>query len=269
MWWLLLAFFTPSQTLFSSSLDGAWEFGQVAERRDPQSATTEYLVKDELIALNNSQSPTYLVENKLEWHFAGAGETWLVMEFEAWSEETEAGFDDPALVVFLGEEIIWRENSFEACCEVRQERVYLGNLSGEHTLSFFAGEMGDLHKPTGVVFSRLVLEITSQEPMTQNTSMPMSLTERAQVSPPPSQKHISTPKPVAPATYVNFNNPQKTGQTQETTDDRKEVETPFWPEWLRALVFHRWFFGLLWLGILVVTVFVRLTVYRTSRKEHL
>ena len=153
----LSMFFTPGVELYGSELDGAWVFGEVVGEERELSGGQEFLVNGEVVELNSADSPDYLVSNRYEWEFVGDGrELWLSFSYQLWSEESELGFDEPVLVVFLDDLLIFKIG-LERCCELEGEEIYLGELSGKHRLSFFAGEMGDLEKPSGVVIEELKL----------------------------------------------------------------------------------------------------------------
>ncbi len=158
MWLMFLSmFFTPGVELYGSELDGAWVFGEVVGEERELSGGQEFLVNGEVVELNSADSPDYLVSNRYEWEFVGDGrELWLSFSYQLWSEESELGFDEPVLVVFLDDLLIFKIG-LERCCELEGEEIYLGELSGKHRLSFFAGEMGDLEKPSGVVIEELKL----------------------------------------------------------------------------------------------------------------
>lgn len=178
------AVFTPSSSLFNNDLDGVWEFPNAlqpifvgaemaqdwltinfSDGMPENSQVDGYGVIESdgnttFLRLNELGAPQYLVNNRFAWSFSltQSQHVWLRLEYRLWSQETERGFDDPALVVYYDNALIYRESVFEHCAETvrvegvcpwRTKRMYLGNVQGNHTLTILAGEMGDTEKPTG------------------------------------------------------------------------------------------------------------------------
>ena len=152
-------FFTPNSDLYYSDLDGVWEFAQPVKKSGPSGELTEFLELSPAKILNNSETPNYLVHKRFEWEFE-VGESkpiWLEMSWQPWSSETERGFDEPYLAIFLNQTLIYTANINEQCCQPQTKQWYLGELSSQQTVFVFAGETGDLEKPSGLEIQTLRL----------------------------------------------------------------------------------------------------------------
>lgn len=177
------AVFTPESTPFFSDLDAAWEFPPVEEIAESttevaplvyinfdsdwpnqlkKSGQVEILSEENesFLAINNHDSPSYLVQNKLSWQFTLTARqpVWLELDYRVWSMESAQGFDNPVLAIYHGNDLIYQEDVFKPCsinpetgvCEWQVQRWYLGELSGDQQISLFGGEMGDLGEASRV-----------------------------------------------------------------------------------------------------------------------
>lgn len=179
--------FIPSSALFGTDADGAWEFAEPENKTIPakndtwhQLFSTDFLhglpegVQVEgahefiadfdgvLLRLNSMETPHYLVENSFSWTFVipELQDVWLAMEYRLWSSETERGFDEPVAAFYVDDTLFHKEDITQFCpAESREEEgtcqwniahFYIGRLEGEHTVSVFAGDTGDLQKPSGI-----------------------------------------------------------------------------------------------------------------------
>ncbi|HEX9817896.1 MAG TPA: hypothetical protein VGA89_03345 [Patescibacteria group bacterium] len=156
--------FTPTSKLYQSQLDGAWQFPQVVrlEYVGEENSSFLFSLLDQEVSLNSSAEPKFLVANNFSRQFAikEAHHLWLALTYQPWSQETQLGFDDPVLVVFFNDRVVLKKSMAEICCQRQTEKVYLGLSGGEQTLSIFAGEMGDLQEPSGIILQ--IVEIYGQ-----------------------------------------------------------------------------------------------------------
>jgi hypothetical protein len=259
VWFLLLiTLFTPSAALHHLALDGAWQFGGVVERQADSDLETEVLEElNETVELNSVDSPDYLVNNRFDWPFVGKGSAWLEFKYQAWSKETERGFDEPALVIFLGEELIFKKGIEEICCEERTERVYLGELTGDQRLSFFAGEMGDLAKPT-------ILRITEVKVLKAKAVVPA----QARISPTPTielKRGVAVNTPLSsnfdPDQYSFTPHESSEGEVLGASTKQRLVEEPIgWHQVLQHFFNHPLTPVMLGLSLLLLLVLLYLTV---------
>lgn len=280
--WLLVsapitsaAVFTPETPGFNTDKDGAWEFPAAVNTiflgteaaQDwltidfadgwPENSQTigetaiESDIQDIFLRLNQLAAAQYLVHNRFSWTFdlPEPQHIWLRLEYRLWSQETEPGFDDPAMMIYHGNILIDREQLFEHCPEIarvetvcpwRTKRLYLGSLNGSQTLTFMAGEMGDLQKPTGVDIRALKLE-------TQSVSISLTPTPIITPANTPTPTLIATsqtvvPVPTSAISYVNYNQPEK-GTVLGASDDKAA-------EQIKSPTFQPWFLGLLSVGLL-------------------
>lgn len=173
-------FFTPSQPLFHSEWDGAWQVAESTTEPLSFSPDMEQLQKlpltthtsgnagrkgesgynfSETFFLNKEGNPEYLVNNTLQASFtiSPGQEAWLFFSLKGWSREELTSFDDPGWVVFLGDSVLWQEppeNDF-----FWHEYYFpLGTLNnGSYTVSFFSGEMGDVQYPSGLELQNILV----------------------------------------------------------------------------------------------------------------
>lgn len=262
-----MAKFTPSSPLYNSDPDGAWEFPETMAKSRTAGELIEFLKMEEKTGLNNSENPHYLVQNKFEWSFEVDDKPlWLKMTWQPWSSETERGFDDPYLVVYLNQEVIFKEG-IDNCCQPQTKQWYLGELSGEQTIYIYAGEMGDLEKPSGVEIESLKLltereEIAPIETVTP-TPTPVIISQVAvQPSIVPIESTVIDDTPLSSGAVL--------GVKEESVEEGVE-NVPNWRESLENIVFHPWFFWLTWASLFlllaVVTFIVSKYFYSKSRKE--
>lgn len=130
--------FDPTKVLYESERDGLWEFGEGQE-----------------VELNSKKNADYLVNNEtvLDFSLDETKNLWLGFELEVDTEETLLGFDDPALVVFLNDELVWKKSALELCdagkCDWLLHKVDLGEVkAGMNRVNIYGGETGDLEQPT-------------------------------------------------------------------------------------------------------------------------
>jgi hypothetical protein len=263
--------FTPSTEPFFSDLDGAWEFAEAVKKTDEPSdiELISFYSLAKTIKLNGADLPNYLVRNVFEWQFVVDSEqpVWLEVDYQPWSNETEAGFDEPYLVVYLGHELIFKENILAACsiservdgvCDWRTKRLYLGRLSGEQTITLYAGETGDLQKPSGITLRSLTALIEQK-----------SITA---ASPTPTETQIGGTSATVVgqqdsqglSDQIVESNPGDSGQVLGASDEVVEQpnEQPAWKEQLKQIVFQPWFLVVSWL-----VFFGLFLVLSNNRKE--
>lgn len=175
------AVFTPGASLFADERDAIWDFAEQKVWEEPGEGEREKVVEfsfenglpaeisiqgevevvDGMARLNSPSAPRALVENSLQWavNLEDSAKVWLEIEYRVWSEETERGFDDPVWVAFQNDEVVYRESVLEACpveervaevCVWRTGQWYVGEGSGVRSFSVFAGDTGDLEKPSGI-----------------------------------------------------------------------------------------------------------------------
>jgi hypothetical protein len=245
--------FTPGEELFNSELDGAWEFPDLVEKEFDGVENTElmFTLLDEEVSLNSSTKPQYLVQNQFssEFNLEQARNVWLELTYQPWSQETELGFDDPVLVVFLNEQVVLRKSIFEICCQVQAEKIYLGSLDGEQRLTIFAGEMGDLLKPSGVILQKVRVfgqKLAGSKSEFDQTAIvrPSLLADSFQGNglATIAQFESSTDQPDT----VIFGAGEPAGQVLGETDEALGSGL-IWQERLEQLVHQPWFVWLMWL----------------------
>jgi hypothetical protein len=218
--------FTPNSDLYYSDLDGAWEFAKLVEKSGPNGKLTEFLELNSEKTLNNSESPNYLVHNRFEWQFE-AGDSkpvWLEMSWQPWSSETERGFDQPYLAIFLDQTLIYTANIDEQCCQPQTKQWYLGELSDQQTLTIFAGEAGDLEKPSG-------LEIQTLRLLTQAEEVAPTPT------PTPTPTIVATTQSIVPPTISQtpVQSGVVLGETIETVSETT-ADPPVWRETIEKVI---------------------------------
>ena len=275
--WLLLftTLFTPRTEVFHSELDGAWQFGTVVERIGPEVVTEVLVERTEPVELNTAGEPDFLVNNRFEWPVESTGQPlWLEVEYQPWSQETERGFDEPVLVIFFDEELILKQNIDEICCDRQVKQVYLGIPSGQHQLSFFAGEMGDLRKPSGVVVEQLRLLGQSRSTNQVGSQIKPSSTDPETIVTGNSQSSIQVSQ-LDPAAETIITEPLGEGQILGV-EDNQTAQSTFgnWQIQLKNLLEKSWFIGIIWLmtalliwGGVTANVFSRLKNIFSSKNQ--
>lgn len=258
MWFVLLtSFFTPSSQLYNSPLDGAWQFGEVVSIEEPITAKEVFLENNQQLYLNNSETPAYLVNNRYDYQFSiNNSPSWLEITYQPWSSEELLGFDDPLFVIFLNEQLIFKQ-LLSDCCQPQQQQIYLGKLVGNQQLNFFAGDMGDLEQPSGVVIDQFSI-LTAL-----NSSAPKSATSK-QTSLVDTQIEPTSYHP-QPTTVVSSNDPitNSPGEVLGAVDDQPSMNSN-WLNQLRYLVNHPWSLPVMWLAVTVIVIFM---LHIRDRKE--
>ena len=248
MWLLFLAaLFTPSAEFFHSELDGAWQFGEVIERVGLDVETEALVENSELVELNNPDEPDFLVNNRFDWLVEGNGRpSWLEMEYQPWSEETEPGFDEPTVVIFLDEELIFKRNIAEICCELQQATIYLGELVGEHRLSFLAGETGDLQKPSGVIVTAMKILVQKETAARKLEKVELNAAEPETIVTGNSTPSIEVDRLDSAAETIITESPGD-GQVLGTADAQEgQSQLSDWQLKLKTWLAEPWLIGLAW-----------------------
>src|SRR5690606_16099208 len=111
--------FYPETETFNSSLDGCWEFSEVV---------SDYVVSDIdeenlsplTFTVSKTNSGDFLVNNQTTINFSlnqlkNLENIYFEFSFECESSEDLAGFDQPYLVLFYGEELIYKQSDLGLC----------------------------------------------------------------------------------------------------------------------------------------------------------
>ncbi|OGJ37836.1 MAG: hypothetical protein A2383_01980 [Candidatus Pacebacteria bacterium RIFOXYB1_FULL_39_46] len=238
--------FTPESELFGSQLDGSWEFGEVvkAEFAGEEAADLLFSLIDQEVLLNTSAEPHFLVQNSFRKEFAldQNQDVWLELIYQPWSQETEAGFDDPVIVVFLNNQVILKKSIAQICCKLQTEKLYLGSLSGAQTLTIFAGEMGDLLNPSGVILQSI--KIFGQSMIVDQSIVIQEIPDVIKNGDDVGEK---LNQPIKEPDVVAFDEARLAGQVLGAEDENSATQLSYWQERLKQLVDQSWFVWLVWL----------------------
>ena len=242
--------FTPESELFDSELDGAWEFGEVMQTEfvGTEHASLLFTLLNQEITLNSSAEAKYLVANQFSSKFTvdQTQDIWLELTYQPWSQETEIGFDDPVLVVFLNDQIVLKRNIFEICCQPQMEKIYLGSLTGEQTLFIFAGDTGDLLKPSGVILQ--TVKIFGQSLLIDDQIKIDKVTqteETTQISGSPTE--IQWNKPISkPDLVITDVSESSNGQILGAEDKNSSSNSDEWQQQLKQLIQQPWLVWVMW-----------------------
>ncbi|MFZ5437911.1 MAG: hypothetical protein ACOZAK_02565 [Patescibacteria group bacterium] len=203
--------FNPSSKVFNSDLDGLWEFGtvNVAYRLSVMPAEFSQPISYVVTEINQSD---FLVGHGLELNFSVKEEFLFQFSFNCETVETLVGFDQPYLVIFIGEELIALEEDLALCGQL-QKRYFL--LPAGEKISLYFGQMGDLTAPTTITIEELGLFTRLVQPTKEIASTLVLPSPRPTFSYP------------SPAVY-NWNEPMvTTGQALGVTDDQT-THSSFW-----------------------------------------
>lgn len=226
-------FFTPNSNLFQTEQDALWDFADeksLATKELPNS-TTEIVSQKEEFAFNNLDNPSYLVSNKLDLDLLlpSQQELWLELELKTETQESLRGFDDPAMVIYLDNDLIWKRSAQDLCssekCDWGKQTIYLGKApKASHKLSIYVGETGDLEQPTQITIKNLAVVVAAKPlPVQLNPVIP-DLIDKID----------------AAITKVVASSEEKAGQLLGTI---KEKETSF--------ISESWFFVVVWLAMIL------------------
>jgi hypothetical protein len=263
--------FVPASALFGDARDGGWEFPAAMALVSPAEQQTEdaasasfqfgipgnveragkvlwHAQEGGFVRLNDPQEPEFLVRNRLSWQPAAgeSREAWLRFEYRLWSEETERGFDAPGLVLYQENRLIYQEDIGSRCaiesCLWRSRRVYLGQTGAPFVFHFFAGEMGDSQKPSGVDLRGMKLEV-KREP-TFNSAAPGSPTPSLAAAAQEIARPSFAVRPQAvPTTHVVGNEQSAAVLGAQDAVEQPSAQTP---SLLEKIVFHPILYVLLW-----------------------
>ncbi|MCC6711503.1 MAG: hypothetical protein IT416_04105 [Candidatus Pacebacteria bacterium] len=206
--------FSPETVAFDSSLDGCWEFGEVVNN---------YLVTEvnetNLLTLNFTTSKEsngdFLVNNKTSINFSlnqleNLENIFFEFSFECETSEDLIGFDQPFLVLFYGDELIYKETDLQLCFST-QTRSFLLPVNNSNELIFFAGNNGDLENSTTVEFSNFSLFYKPVVVVKNSNALSIiPTTVPANIVP---SHHLAPPYPTINKVIHNLNKkPEITGQ---------------------------------------------------------
>ncbi|MFH2118522.1 MAG: hypothetical protein ABII10_02205 [Candidatus Paceibacterota bacterium] len=241
--------FTPESELFESELDGAWEFGEVAETEfaGEENSYLLFSLIDQEVLLNTSAEPSFLVENSLveEFEIDRERDVWLELVYQPWSQETEAGFDDPVLVVFVNGVLVLKKSVAQICCKQQTEKIYLGVLSGKQSLAIFAGETGDLLKPSGVILQSV--KVSGQSSVVANRVVGGEVENVVVNNNSPITELVKPTK--EPDVVISEVNKPTEGQVLGAEDENSDGELSDWQKQLKELVHRGWFVWLAWVSL--------------------
>lgn len=229
-------FFTPSSEVFETEQDALWDFAvekSLATKKFPD-LVTEIAGQKEEFVFNNLENPSYLVRSKLDLDLLlpSQQELWLEFELKIETQESLRGFDDPAMVIYLDNDLIWKRSAQDLCpsgkCDWGKQTIYLGKVQkDDHKLSIYAGETGDLEQPTQVTIKNLAVVVAAKPlPVQLNPAIP-DLIDKID----------------AAITKVVASSEEKAGQLLGTI---KEKETSF--------VSKSWFFVIVWLAMTLIII---------------
>ncbi len=145
--------FKPNSEFFNNDLDGLWELGEVNAAYRLAALPTEFNQLVSYIVAEINQN-NFLVGRGLELSFSVEEEFLFQFSFNCETVETLAGFDQPYLVVFAGEELIDLEEDLGLCGQL-QKRYFL--LPAGEKIYLYFGQMGDLTAPTTITIEELGL----------------------------------------------------------------------------------------------------------------
>lgn len=140
--------FKPTTSIFNSYLDGMWEIGKVSDeyqfsdslegyKKEINFSSTETSTGDFLV--NNSLKIDFLIDQKQP-------DFLFTFSYSCSTSENVTGFDQPFLIIFSGNKLIFKESNLSKCIKEQDESFLLPNNKEE--LILFFGEMGDMENET-------------------------------------------------------------------------------------------------------------------------
>jgi hypothetical protein len=151
--------FNPSIDLFNSELDGFWEIGLDDDSYQVKEKNSNYQ-KEINFNINESHLSDFLVGNSLEIDFSidrKYKDFLFNFSFICSTDEYTVGFDQPFLIVYLGDELIFKESNLFFCDEEKTHYFLLPNNNKK--IYFFYGETGDLENKTTVEIEDINLSV--------------------------------------------------------------------------------------------------------------
>jgi len=236
--------FTPQIDNFNSEIDGAWEFPVMNDKYEvSENLFTDY---SQNIFFNLSSkgkvekigdeytfnsSSDFLINNELKMEFFSTSETLFSFSFLCETTETELGFDDPFLVVFLDDELLFKESDFSLCGNWQEKYFLFPKTNKKYLVYIYAGENGDLENNTlvkikNIIFSKKInLEPTPS--LKVSNSFQKEIIKKEEVS-----RYPSPPK------IHNFNEkPEIKGEVLGDSDEKTESDWQnFIPEYFPLVI---------------------------------
>jgi hypothetical protein len=236
--------FTPQTNTFSSELDGMWEFPVIEDKyKVGEILITDYS-KDVSFNISSTGSieknrdehvfntlNSFLVNNELKIELIPTSEVLFSLSFLCETSETDMGFDDPFLVIFLDDELLFKENNFNLCGSWQEKYFLFPKTDKKHLVHIYAGENGDLENNT-------LVKIKNINFSKKNNLEPTS-TLKVSTSPPKKivKKEVVSRYPSPPKIY-NFNKkPEIKGEVLGDSDKKTESDWKnFIPEYFPLMI---------------------------------